>query len=73
MKRAKLLLPKGPNYIALDGRAAKLVDADTGQELQCCGEITLKIPIDGPILAQTDILISEIEVVDQADTFVKKA
>lgn len=63
MKRAKLILPCGsPKAMMLNGSCAKLVDADTGEEIECCGSITLNIPIDGVIVAQTNISISEIEI-----------
>jgi hypothetical protein len=60
MKRAKLILPSGGKSLIL-GREAKLVDADTGEELVCIGDITLRIPMDGAITAGVDIQISEIE------------
>lgn len=65
MKRAKLLLPKyGLGEGLLVGKDAKLIDADTGEELVCCQDITLRLPLDGLAVAQTDILISEIELVE---------
>lgn len=66
MKRAKLILPKhglGREGVLI-GKDAKLVDADTGEELVCCQDITLKLPLDGLAVAQTDILISEIELIE---------
>lgn len=65
MRRAKLILPKyGLGEGMLVGKDARLVDADTGEELVCCQDINLRLPLDGLAVAQTDILISEIELVE---------
>lgn len=65
MKRAKLVFASHRKGNApLLGSDVKLVDADTGEELLCCRDITIHATIDGAIIATPQIYISEVEVSD---------
>lgn len=59
MKRLKLVLPaKLEGAVGLD---AKLLDADTGEELDCAGDIQLLAPLDGLLRVQVTFVLAEIE------------
>lgn len=60
MKQAKLILPKTDGR-TLNANRAKIVDADTGEEIETARSITVNIPLSGVITATVEILISEVE------------
>jgi hypothetical protein len=63
MKRLKVVLPAGEKGAkTLYGVSARLFDADTGDELECAGDIVLRFPMDGVAIANVDMQIAEIEV-----------
>jgi hypothetical protein len=63
MKRLKLILPgKSANDGHLFGLDAKLVDADTGEELECTQDICVHFPMDDIVTVSANFPVAEIEV-----------
>ena len=64
MKRLKVILRRDP--VAKDrcmpGLLGSLVDADTGDELNCVTDFKLNVPMDGVMTVTTEMVVSEIEV-----------
>lgn len=47
---------------AIVGRTAKLVDADTGEELGCVRDFSINVPLEGPVTVEAEMLVAGIEV-----------
>ena len=67
MKRLKVIIARDPlmersSARAMSGLPARLVDADTGQALDCVQDFSINVPMDGPITVDARLLISDIEV-----------
>lgn len=65
MKRAKLIIPRrvdGGHFLM--SHMAKLVDADTGEEIECVSDIQLNMPLQDAMSVTATILISDIELRD---------
>jgi hypothetical protein len=45
------------------GMDAKLIDMDSGQEVEDLGDLTLEMPMDGIAMVNAKILIHDVEVV----------
>ena len=60
MSRAKLIVRTGNRMIL--GQDAKLVDADTGDEITCCTDLLVHFPLKGLAYVSTDIVLSAIEI-----------
>lgn len=65
MKRAKLVISThSPNTNLMLGKDAKLVDADTGEEMTCISDIDILFPMKGIVVARVDVQISSVEIDD---------
>ena len=67
MKRLKVIITRDPlversSANAMFGLPARLVDADTGQELDCVQDFSINIPMDGVITVDARLLVADIEV-----------
>ncbi len=67
MKRLKVIIARDPlmersSAHAMSGLPARLVDADTGQALDCVQDFSINVPMDGPITVDARLLVSDIEV-----------
>ena len=67
MKRLKVIIARDPlmersSAHAMAGSPARLVDADTGQALDCVQDFSINVPMDGPITVDARLLVADIEV-----------
>ena len=67
MKRLKVIITRDPlversSAHVMSGLPARLVDADTGQELDCVQGFSINIPMDGVITVDARLLVADIEV-----------
>jgi len=67
MKRLKVIIARDPlmercSARAMSGLPARLVDADTGQALDCVQDFSINIPMDGAITVDARLLVADIEV-----------
>jgi len=67
MKRLKVIIARDPlmersSARAMSGLLARLVDADTGQTLDCVQDFSINVPMDGAITVDARLLVSDIEV-----------
>lgn len=67
MKRLKVIIARDPlmercSARAMSGSPARLVDADTGQALDCVQDFSINIPMDGAITVDARLLVADIEV-----------
>jgi hypothetical protein len=67
MKRAKLVFTNKFEGTILLGRDVNLFDADTGEKVDCIGDITIFCPLNGQMRASVDFMISEVEVVEHQE------
>jgi len=61
MKRLKLILPGERGHAELPGLNAKLADADTGEELECLGDIEVLFRMDDLVRVRAEFVVAEIE------------
>lgn len=68
MKRLRVILNRDPLVReSMYGGAAKLVDADSGQELGCVTDFNINVPLDGMITVNAKMLVHDIVVAPPYD------
>ena len=65
MKRLKVQIKEGglPAKLGIYGGHARLLDADTGEELGCVRDFSVRFPVDDVVVVHAELLVSEVEVV----------
>lgn len=67
MRRAKLVFVNQPDGQVILGGSVKLLDADSGEEIECIGDITVSCPLDGVVMANVAVQISEVEIISASN------
>jgi len=67
MKRIKVILVKDRDpsrESGFLGLKSKIVDADTGEQIDCLQDFTLNVPLDGILTVDARMVVSDIAVVN---------